>query len=63
MPIYEFKCYNCGKNFEKLIFKREEEKEINCPYCGSKKIEKLLTSFSSVKSKSNVFSCGSGRFS
>ncbi len=63
MPIYEFKCYHCGKNFEKLIFKKEEEKDVKCPYCGSEKVEKLFSGFSSIKGKTSGFSCGNSRFS
>ena len=38
MPIYTFKCNNCGKDFDDLI--QSSNKEIKCPYCGSKNIRK-----------------------
>ncbi len=53
MPIYEFKCEECGKSFEELIFKKEDEKKITCPYCGSKKVEKVLSSFCSFNKNSS----------
>ena len=42
MPIREFICKNCGKKFDKLI----ERWDGRCPYCGSKKIEKKISTFS-----------------
>lgn len=61
MPIYEFSCLNCGKIFEKLVLKKEEERKINCPYCGSQNIKKFLSSFYSNKSTFSGGSSCSGR--
>ncbi len=63
MPLYDFKCKECGHKFEKLVFKEEEIKEIKCPKCQSSNIEKLLTSFKiggSESSSSSCSSCSSG---
>ena len=49
MPIYEFKCENCGHDFEKLVFKGDE-KFVTCPECGGKKIEKLMSTSSFIGS-------------
>ena len=32
MPLYEFKCENCGHEMEKYI--KLADKEPNCPSCG-----------------------------
>jgi putative FmdB family regulatory protein len=48
MPIYEFKCNNCGKNFEHLQL-GPEEKMLNCPHCQSDQIEKRFSSFATPK--------------
>jgi len=45
MPIYEYKCLNCGKLFEKIVLKREEEKKIKCPYCNSQTLKKIPSGF------------------
>jgi putative FmdB family regulatory protein len=43
MPIFDYKCKDCGKEFEKLV--RKEEDKV-CPDCASKELEqKMPTSF------------------
>ncbi|WP_147822228.1 FmdB family zinc ribbon protein [Salidesulfovibrio onnuriiensis] len=41
MPIYEYKCRECGAEFEELVSSRGENPE--CPRCGSPKTEKLMS--------------------
>ncbi|MDR2386079.1 MAG: zinc ribbon domain-containing protein [Deltaproteobacteria bacterium] len=43
MPIYEFKCQDCGRDFEELVISRSEK--IICPACGQANCEKHLSSF------------------
>ena len=43
MPIYEFKCKNCGNVFEKLFLNGGVD-NIKCPECGSSDCEKLMSS-------------------
>ncbi|MFC1823734.1 zinc ribbon domain-containing protein [Thermodesulfobacteriota bacterium] len=50
MPIYEYHCNKCGRNFEQLIFRSEIEENFICPECGDGDTCRLLSSFS----------CGSG---
>jgi len=45
MPIYEYRCRNCQKSFEQLILSSQEKAA--CPQCGSAKVERLLSVFSS----------------
>ncbi len=45
MPIYVFKCEDCGQVFEVFVFRSEEEEEIKCPNCGSEKVVKELAPF------------------
>jgi len=54
MPIFEYKCKNCGKKFETLITSKEAEESLKCINCGSDNLEKLLSaSFVSVKGESH----------
>ena len=59
MPIYEFKCKECGTTFEYLCFRSTGEDKGPCPSCGSKESEKQLSTFSSVASGSGL-GLGSG---
>jgi putative FmdB family regulatory protein len=65
MPIYEYKCKNCGDKFEIFVFSYGETGAI-CPECGSENIERLMSGFASTGSgaESGKASCGgTGRFS
>lgn len=41
MPIYEYTCKDCGKEFEELVFSRDECPP--CPSCGSEQTAKLIS--------------------
>lgn len=41
--VNNFKCKDCGHEFEEL-YKKGEETDIECPECESKQIEPLLSS-------------------
>ncbi|MBW1785953.1 MAG: zinc ribbon domain-containing protein [Deltaproteobacteria bacterium] len=43
MPIYEYECRQCGQRFQQLIMKPEEEKELDCPGCGERKLDRLIS--------------------
>jgi len=46
MPIYEYRCKECGEKFEKLVRFSTSTSEIECPKCGGRKVEKLISAFS-----------------
>ncbi len=47
MPMYEFKCKQCGSQFEELILSSSaSEEKIDCPDCGSDDVEKLMSAIS-----------------
>ncbi len=60
MPIFEYVCKKCEKNFEELTLSSSQK--VECPDCGSKKVEKLFSAFSSGSGSgqtANRASCGS----
>lgn len=40
MPIYEYQCKKCGKEFEQLVFGQESP---TCPKCNSAKVCRLMS--------------------
>ena len=52
MPIFEFKCENCSKTHETLVFKDEI---YPCPYCGSTKLTRLISKPSKPQFKGSGF--------
>ena len=42
MPIYEYKCNQCGEDLEMLVFGK---KTVDCPKCSSQDIKKKMSSF------------------
>ncbi len=46
MPIYEYKCLDCGRQFE-IMLKVTDECPKNCPDCGGQ-IRKLISNTSFI---------------
>ncbi len=45
MPIYEFTCKTCRKPFEQLCRMGVDEDSVECPHCGAKGAERLISVF------------------
>ncbi len=45
MPIYEYTCKSCEKNFEKLVRTMNGQDKIACPECGSVKTIRAMSVF------------------
>lgn len=43
MPIYEFECDKCKKQFEVVTLSLSEKPKAVCPKCKSKKARKLVS--------------------
>ncbi|MEW6172481.1 MAG: zinc ribbon domain-containing protein [Bacillota bacterium] len=43
MPVFEFRCLNCGKIFEKLFRDPKEEVAIECPDCHAQSFERVIS--------------------
>ena len=46
MPIYEYCCESCGREFEILVMGSGEE--VDCPHCQSQKVKRMLSCFSTT---------------
>jgi len=43
MPIYEYECKKCSKQFETLLLPGDQKPA--CPECGSRDLRKLVSRF------------------
>lgn len=59
MPIFEYKCNDCGKKFDILHKSSTNLEEVICPECQSKNSQKLLSTFSASMGSSSSFDSGS----
>ena len=58
MPIFEYECTDCHKVSELLIGVSQSQVEIQCVYCGSRKLHKKISSgFVSTGSKTKQEFC------
>ncbi|MEW6584556.1 MAG: zinc ribbon domain-containing protein [Nitrospirota bacterium] len=46
MPIYEYQCEDCREYFALFQHMSPPKGETECPKCSSKKVKKLVSSFS-----------------
>ncbi len=49
MPIYEYKCQECGGVTEFFVRSSNQEIEFLCSQCGSKNLQKIFSTPSSVR--------------
>jgi len=64
MPIYEYRCLECGEGFEKFVRSMNSTPDVKCPKCGGRKVKKVLSTFgfkvSGSTSAPNCPTCSSG---
>ena len=46
MPIYEFECNECHREFSHLVLHSRGERKVRCRFCRSLDIKRILSSFS-----------------
>ena len=51
MPIYEFRCTDCGRKTTVLTLRVSEQVEPKCERCGSTKLTRLMSRFALVRSE------------
>lgn len=68
MPIFEFRCLECGSLFEKIFLNSDEMADIACPECNSRTFERVVSRTNHVmgsgpggkKTTLTTKSCGAG---
>ncbi len=68
MPFYEYRCTECGVQFEELQPVGATNDEVECPECGAAKPIRVLSGFATggsdrFSAPSAAPSCGSSGFS
>ena len=62
MPVYEYRCGECGEQFELFLRSAAQKTAPACPKCGSAEVEKALSLFGVGRagggSKASAASCG-----
>ena len=53
MPIYEYRCNQCGKVSEILVGVGPDDDNLMCQHCGSHSVEKILSVSSFTFADSN----------
>ena len=51
MPIYEYRCRQCGKRTTRLVLSISATPQQTCAHCHSADMERLLSRFASPKSE------------
>jgi putative FmdB family regulatory protein len=49
VPLYEYVCQKCSKQFEELVFGKQK---VVCPACQSPKVERILSAVSIGRAES-----------
>ncbi len=63
MPIFEYRCEDCGAKFEKLVRRTADASAIDCPSCGKNHLKQEFSTFAAHangRPKSDVPMCPSG---
>lgn len=50
MPVYEFRCENCGKRVEMLV-RSFEEQDLPCPFCKNNSLRRVMSAFAYHRSE------------
>jgi len=51
MPIYEYKCEDCGRKSSFLILKTDDIFSKVCTHCGSSSLKRIMSRFAAVRSE------------
>jgi len=52
MPVYDFKCQECGEVSEEFFRTVHGQQSVHCPQCGSERMEKMITASYMIRTNS-----------
>ena len=53
MPIYEYKCLECGRISEAFLHNINNQ-DVQCPVCGSYRLDKILSASYTLKTDAST---------
>jgi putative FmdB family regulatory protein len=59
MPIYEYRCEECGKRSSALLM-RFSSPDPRCPHCGKPALRRLVSTFATASSSESESDFGGG---
>lgn len=45
MPLYEYRCQDCGERFELIRRYQDADRDLGCPHCQSERVQRQISSF------------------
>lgn len=48
MPIYEYKCDDCGRQYEQIRRMPDADRDLECPDCRSARVRRQLSAFATT---------------
>ena len=59
MPVFEYSCNSCGKNYDAFVISfSTPDEELECNYCHEKNSKRLLSMKSSIASSESGLAAG-----
>lgn len=54
MPIYEFKCQDCGRLISVFVKRMRSSHRARCRHCGGRNLERVVSRFAYHKSEQSI---------
>jgi putative FmdB family regulatory protein len=60
MPMYEYRCDECSYLYEQLRRMSDADRDLECPKCGSKRVERQVSAFAMNGGGGGAGACAPG---
>jgi putative FmdB family regulatory protein len=58
MPVYEYRCAECGHRFSMIRPMKESDAGCECPLCGAPNARRLISRFTAIGAGDGAQDCG-----